>query len=1570
MVQQQSPVVLSDEDENKFRSANESYTSDTRTLAEREAAGEVVVDDTPVTYTEEGIPRLTVSATPVKLKPKPEANVPEIVSVTSPIESVIPPKLKVPKVTFKSLQTEAEESVAEKKAQVTTYDDVVRELEAGNDVTIDTGDGVQTFTGTPSNAALAKNESVATQIKLGLRLQNQNTKTQEEETFPDEPKISFVTQTGRIDTSSLDPEFRPHAQAFAESRKALDDVLRPIINTGRPDIDVAVRQYFIDDFTTGDILSNLNRRLAETGRAVPILPTFGAQFLGSAVEAITRANRLGTTFSEEWESLAGKRDEALKDILEQIDEFIPAPTMAMGLNDAIRERAKEDFEEGKFSDDPELNKAIYEDFVFETSRINGEKVERQFIDEETAYQIIEESFSQMNGVEQFVTIAGENVLGGGILGKTKNMSAAKELAIAERSRKLLGASDDISVFDLQKLALEQSKKIKLNDDLLELALYNKALSRELQDAKVRIKALKNQAATIGISSVEKERLLAEALNLSRMRTRNFARRTLSPYIKEVIGGETSVALAATIGRNTLEGTFGMSGDQAELAGFAGGLLTEVSGANKLLFKGGVKLTKTAVGVPLKGALNLSPEGIRTPFNAMISKLTQADLTVQQYEDLFLGSKLSLDERRGVIAAFKQVEKMDDETKEFFLETLQAQLDIEDDLLKMFPEGEERMRAGKFLRQSLAELTGLPRAISAYQLASEATSIRKAKKGGLGAMLESAVEVDRRVARAQILIDGFKKHASEFANPDQKAAVLELIETANATVQRVKTDMDSEFVKMNKHIDKMIYDITSDISEPLPETFYEDFAEAKAVLNKRINTGDSKEIIEAFSDLDDNRKYSLDILKALEDRFEQIRLVRDRRQLHRSSLETAVEAMIFERQGNLATKMDAVYDDFRKFVAETDRPNIDISEAVSEMLRLASSDDKDITTFFGPTSTFFSGYLGRKSMKMFDRMVTRGLDKFNEDEISEMAREIVENSGGRLTVDDVDNLMKTNRTGFGLLLHQTGAANIFANANIEEVEEFRRAFRDYGYKTSNPAVAREYKQFEELIDGIMQEGDPEAHKVLVKTRKVYTQLNDPNRPNSPLNRILRSKVKDKESMDSSPYAGMYKNITPIKLFDEIGKSVRTMMSGGDEKPRAVSNLKEQLGYLTQLFGTPQKGGEIRIDLRTEEGEIAIDLIEEVLEAIIYDGWAADFLSKRPAVGARVDPRNLGFKQTVIDELEALNDEFLINVVDLKGKDERVLAVNITKLISEEKDIAKLVVQGGKFHKQGQKAASNLSIALKAGKETAQIVANEEQATMKILEDITQLKNSGDFYTKYIREYGNLDALRMQFVETVKKDPSMAGVDTDFLFDNAIYNLTYQGLMQVGGYGPVAKKAAGRIADAQSAGLLGEGIVMNGFSDVVGALAELENPEVLKNLEKVMDTEQIGHIRNIFTYLANQNIVQTANELVATKGISMNEALSRAYNIARGLVSPTYVASDVGLRVLRKINSDALMLAFQSKEAGRIMAKLLMYPKSMTPRELKTFDTILTEFLVTEVSRKQLEITLTDYLDSYTGENNDE
>ena len=59
----------------------------------------------------------------------------------------------------------------------------------------------------------------------------------------------------------------------------------------------------------------------------------------------------------------------------------------------------------------------------------------------------------------------------------------------------------------------------------------------------------------------------------------------------------------------------------------------------------------------------------------------------------------------------------------------------------------------------------------------------------------------------------------------------------------------------------------------------------------------------------------------------------------------------------------------------------------------------------------------------------------------------------------------------------------------------------------------------------------------------------------------------------------------------------------------------------------------------------------------------------------------------------------------------------------------------------------------------------------------------------------------------------------------------------------------------------------------------------------------------------------------RGISNNEIISRAFNLARGMVSPTYVGAEIAFRLASNAGIEMLQLAGSSREASRLMKQML-------------------------------------------------
>ena len=140
---------------------------------------------------------------------------------------------------------------------------------------------------------------------------------------------------------------------------------------------------------------------------------------------------------------------------------------------------------------------------------------------------------------------------------------------------------------------------------------------------------------------------------------------------------------------------------------------------------------------------------------------------------------------------------------------------------------------------------------------------------------------------------------------------------------------------------------------------------------------------------------------------------------------------------------------------------------------------------------------------------------------------------------------------------------------------------------------------------------------------------------------------------------------------------------------------------------------------------------------------------------------------------------------------------------------------------------------------------------------------------------------------------------------------------------------------------------------GKLAEdLSNPNTQKILKEIgLDDDHIEFLDDIGNYFEYaQGTSMSRYDITGhVRGLSPNELISRSFNLARGMVSPTYVVGEMSARLLIAKGNEIIVLAAQSKDAARIIGQMLQNPRTISKDDVKTFGTLLQEFAVTEAIR---------------------
>jgi hypothetical protein len=1500
---------------------------------------------------------IRIDITPVTISPRPEAGTETITDVEL--------RGTRPFVTTKTLKEPIEKSVAEITRPTTPYEDAVAKLKAGQTITFNTPAGAKRYI-PEVLPAIEKSKAMELQFRADAALDS--------ELRPDKLQTDTVIAgkepvTQKVDPTQFadDPNVQDKLTLYTENRMRLDNELQPHINTGNPSLDTAVRQFFIDDFNTGNFYESLATRLAEQSRGMVTLPAYAAGLTLSLIDSAAAARMKGTPFSDEWASRAEEREVNMRNALEKIDTVLPAPTAAMFFNQAIRDRFQLEFNEGRINE-AQLNEALF------TTDMTGERIPRDYISDEGAYDIIDLAFKELSGKEQFGVILAENLIGGGFLSSIRMAEATRYVKHVNELRKKYDVPDDVRLSNLQSHLTKHGKKVKIDQKLYDLGVFGNQLKVLRVEQKARRDVLTSEmqdaAKQFGKGSLQYKRLKSEYDNIGRAMSRNFFQTKVSPQMLQSIKDDTTLAAGAYLGSTYLEGAFGMDRDMAEMAGF---FSTLVAGPQRIRFVGrkvvgGARATLGLAGSGSMGLLRgVTGSDIRSPIPALFRKLTMQDMTADDYERLYYmpahgGERMPIRTKRAIRRAFKEVDKMSPENKLHFRALVQEQMDLRDEIINAFPE-QHRDMAGELYDMSFAEATGLVPLIGSYKSAVDQLNMNSIRKGGIQGVIDATEDIDRRARQAQVFLNNFKAHISTYANPESKQEIGKLMDNVEATITRIEDEMARELNAFDEALDTAVSAIALDSKGKMPEAFLDDVIEAKTMIAMRapersdlVGTIDSEAARVTAA-----KEVLTEVETDLINRLDEIQGERDNRLAHIDSLKTTVEAVFNTRYQRLMEVREEAYSGFRSYMNNRENtPTIDISNVVEKMLDMAkAAEDGDIIRFFGPEATFFSGFMGRQSMKMFNRMINRRLAEIGEDSLSEIVRQLKDEHG--VDAKFLDDMAAGDPVRFGLFLHSFGKVNMFKSANIEELEELRKAFRDYGYKVKDGLLAKEMGQFKNLVDEAMENGDPEGFAKLKEARGIYQASNDPLRLGTPLQKLNSSKQGEKVDLDSGPYVGIYRNVTPYDIAKKVGNTIADVMSGGPRRTDKLDVIQKEISSLEQLFGTHiSSDGRKIIDLDTEEGQKAFDTLKGLTDEIVYQEWAGGFVDAKPGSGVSV---LTGLSQfagaaNATKNLSAVTARTKI-LVKKGGKEVEVALSDVSELISNERNIENYIGKGKQFQEEGEEAIAKITAALNASRRVGKTNIQKERRAIDVLKNISEsTSDPAKFYNTYIAGPRDLDSVRDSFIFQMKKDPSLELSDDEIadLFDQAVYHNLYQALMEIGQYGP--QKTMGRarneladvVADENGARLVRR------FGNTVALLDQLGDENVRKNLLKVMPEDQITHLQNITKYIANQEAIAIAGNAIA-KGISANEAISRAYNIARDMVSPSYIASEVAVRIMQKNASDAFYLAMSDMEAAKIMEKIMLFPELVTPKELSFFEDKLIEFAMTDVVRKgQEEATL--------------
>lgn len=1521
----ENPVILSDEEQaaaleqSKTKLTEQEIATQALSTQEKEAK---TVAELP---TKDGIPRISIA--PVTAEPR--ANIDKTTTRVN-----VSSKAPYIRTTTTELKPEVESEVTRRAEmqEPLTYDSVMQKLEAGDTVTL--GDKVYH----PAIRNIIKNTP-----KERMLLKGQVAQFGKPES-PDEPSIMFTDPAATkvvLPPSMTDPDMRDNATEYAEGRIKVNDMLKQTI----PDRNV--RQIVVDNYISGDFFQNLAQRVAEQGRAIPGLGTLLSEAYG-ALEALedTRPNTgtqpgKGLSFSDAWEARRPERENRRQKYLEGVDNVLSGPTLAMHFNNQINRIAKERFEAGTLTEEQ------YEELAF--MEVGDEKVARQHFDEDTAYQLMDLAFNEMPEELQIATIVTENVLTGGFFGATRVARSKDELA---KLKKLISADKTLEGLDYNdaiRVLRERDTRIKLNDKLLEVGIGYEQVSDQIKSAGSAIVASTQKLEKMkldGLGNTTAYKLeLSNRDNLQRLRNRAFLTGKGHPLL--VAGGvDAFLASGAQFAAREVLGDT-MDPGAAEALGFVGATMTGATRLTKFVVGKAATGTKALAGFSGRNALRAMPMMLGSNVT-LIGRLANraiplGDTTVNDYERLVFkpmnGRNMTLAERSAMRKTVKQVERLTPENRTRLYESIERVDELTDTILEGFPDEASKMEARKLFNMTLGQAAGI--SVTAAARAQGSLELKNVNKLGLNAIYDATEQQGLQIEQTKAALEAFANHVSKFPQVGQKAPVKRMLSGMQNMILEQEDKLRRDYRDLDENLDTFIEAASADILDGVDENFINDLRNMKVKLKKELKQVITDE--QAMKEV--NRAWA----KGTARRLDRIEALRNNRLRHRAATSRMLESLAYARLNQLTARGDAAYSDLNKFIAETNRPGLDISEAIQEMMDIAG--ESDIMRMFGREGYFFSSPVGKRAQQVFDNMADKAFKSIDPEFKASLEAGLIEGGMSPQAVADLSNI------DFALAAHATGEFNIFGKVTLTEADIMRRAFRDYGYKVqkTNPAVGGRFKEFATKLDNIIKEQDGEGYENLLVARDKYaTAVGDTTREGGTFYKLKQSRKGGEKKVltENAPTMYYYRSFTPNDMFGDITNPLDKIMRGNVRtKEEAFDDLQQAVAETAQAFADPING-ELVFNLDDPDVYENFMLIRRAVTESVQGRWFDDFIKsvRKERVGGRVQPEDT-YDFTRNESIEVLNNASEITVIQ-NGVRKRVPLIDLDNLYKFERFQLSNLEEGtvlAKGFKDWQVRGAQILQRVKNAEKDSSIARGNAMINLKIL---GKVDNAEQFFDRYIDGLGeDISVLRTSFLNTAK-DQGVKRKDAVKLFDEGIKAMTFQGLLARGGYG-VSGAAVDKAFD-------GTEYAAKTLNDTSNLLETLNRREVRENLENIFDPEHVDYINAVASHLH----IQAARNLVLTggvKGISTSEALSRAYNIARGMVSPLYVGSEVAIRIMQEMNAQTLFMALDSKDSARIMRNMLKFPKLVTKADLNAFDEMLITFMATHAVRTGQEATVRKYLD---------
>lgn len=659
--------------------------------------------------------------------------------------------------------------------------------------------------------------------------------------------------------------------------------------------------------------------------------------------------------------------------------------------------------------------------------------------------------------------------------------------------------------------------------------------------------------------------------------------------------------------------------------------------------------------------------------------------------------------------------------------------------------------------------------------------------------------------------------------------------------------------------------------------------------------------------------------------------------------------------------------------------LSINPMIEDLMKYAP--ESELQEMFGKNSRLFVGTLGKKLYTTVNKMAKRSLESMEGSTYSELYK-LSTNKNSPMYIGE-------NPKPLDIMLHYMRQAKENPDAVQQapqflatpgEVMDVFGAFEDYAFRIKDDNFSSQLTAYASSVEDVVRKQAPELFEDWKAARETYqAEWFDKLRAGGPLQEIHKSKdgpitvagkkplnadsvfLEDVAVGESVPegkvrdrlFRQAYKGLTPLEGFNKIGTSIENALAG---KPDAMQNLMLRRSEFIESFSD---GVDDVFDLSNPKIKTEFELMQAHMTEVVYSRWGNRTAKKLSDPRLSPDSNVLeqgGYNWEGMQDFDQVQNALTVLVRNTKGgKPRRIKLVDLGKMIEEEASIEKLIGENKGLQKKASEFKQKVLTNLNASQTTVTSKLGIEDQGATKLREMIGLSNSKQFFETAVLNgnKGSLDAFiaktKLQIGDTFEIDGVV--YNTEEAIDKGVANLIVSGLFEHGNVGPIP--GATYISPA---GVPSPIIGVNNPEMILEAMGK-ENVETI--LKGVMSDEHFDLFKETVTHLTEQvgfdrGVFTTAGQVEnVARAFGTNQLISRGFNLARGMVSPQYVAAEFAVSLASHAGIDMLKLAAGNEAANDLIIKMFKYPRQMTKADVATFGNLVTEFVVTELGSMGLD-----------------